>query len=232
MIYSYNWSDPRRDAEIFLVKLWNVEFFDLWNGKGYITIAYLFDRLHKTRTEDEYREILESLFCYANSITFDEFAILVAKNVNDLIRKDPSIDIPDLKKAGQRYNKVMSEAHMRRATSFWILDEKYAPDWAREFWPRFVERMETQMRTRFVDSFNELNWKGEDAEEWYGRIKEQDELLLHELDHCLRRKRYKSDFALVYEDHNGDLISAKQLSEDYPDEPIIGIYLRMFILRR
>jgi hypothetical protein len=232
MLYLFDWNNPEKDIKLFLSQLWDIEYFNPFDAKESATIAYLLDRIYKSQSQNEYMNVAENLFRWLTTTTWNEFALHTAYKTNELMQEDPAIDNIDLKIAQQRYDSVLSDCKSGKNTTFWMLDEKYAPDWFPKIWSEWAALKETQMRTRFVENFNALRWDNECAEDWYNRFKNQDPQLLCELDQCLRRKKYKENCALGYQAFDGTFTTAKLLSLEYSNESIIGVYIRVFLLRQ
>jgi hypothetical protein len=232
MEFAANWTEPKEDIKVLLHDLWNVEHFNMWNMRESAAVAYVLDRAYKHYPIDEYKHTVEYLFDWANGLSHNQFAFSMAFYTAQFMANDERIDTIDRKKAEQRFGEIQSDYKLNRAISFWMLDEKYAPDWFHMMWPKWVSFQENRMKARFIDSFKKLNWKNEDPEIWYNSFKNQDSMLLYELDQCLKHKRYKKEFALVYEGVDGHFVTAQELSKEFDNESIIAVYVRMFLLRK
>ena len=227
-----DWENPQKDLQLLLGALWDHEHFCMWNIKESAAIAYILDRAYNTLSLAQYEETLNNLWDFASTGRWNQFSFEAAFTTISLMSSDESIEEIDAKRAGQKYERIVSDYKLQKATSFWVLDEKYAPAWFSTFWASWLEYKESQMKERFVRSFNKANRKAdEDPEFWYRSFKNQDPVLLYELDHCLRVGAYKRNFALVYKDADGSLKSAKDLSLEYDNAPIISIYMLMFMRR-
>lgn len=128
MIELHSWKNPQEDIKMLLSALWDVENFCMLDVKESATIAYILDRAYENYTSEQYKEIVENLWTWATNSTWNQFSFEVAFTTVLLMVSDETIDEIDKQRANQRYEQIVSDYKLKKATSFWMLDEKYAPE--------------------------------------------------------------------------------------------------------